>query len=245
MQNETETTNKKDRAKSFGRIFESPFFWGFFFLLAFGVPLYRSLIRPAPAVLPVLAKLPDFSLRDQDDQPVNLEKLRGSVLIVNFIYTSCPDTCPLLTQQMRKIQDRVKSAEQEIRLISISVDPKTDSPAALKKFSEPYRPHYRQWSFLTGDLIEVQKVVVDGFKIGLDRGAAPAAHTASKMTESEAMSQMLEITHGEHFVIVDQIGQIRAYQRANNESDINELVRKVAVLVNTRPLAAAPATVAR
>lgn len=240
MQNETESKTKLNSARGRGlsRIFESPFFWSLFIALAFGVPLYRSLIRPTPAVLPVLAKLPAFTLQDQDNQVVNLEKLRGSVLIVNFIYTSCPDTCPLLTQQMRKIQDRVKSAEQEIRLLSISVDPKTDTPAVLKKFAEPYRPHYRQWSFLTGDLNEVQRVVVDGFKIGLDREAAPAK-PAAQMTESDAMSQMLEITHGEHFVIVDQIGQIRAYQRANNESDINELVRKVAILVNTRPLAPA------
>lgn len=225
--------NPSSRPKTWTRIFESPLFWGIFITLSFGIPLFRSLSRPQPEKLPVLGTLPNFSLLNQDGKAITRDSLRGSVVIANFIYTSCPDVCPLLTQQMRKVQDRMKSANQDVRLLSISVDPETDTPEVLKKYADAYRPQYQQWSFVTGPLEEIRRVVIEGFRVGLDPSSRGV--DSKKLSHSEAMTQMIEITHGEHFVIVDQLSQIRAYALANNSQDLNDLVRKVAVLLNTRP----------
>ncbi len=215
-----------------GRLLEKPLFWVFFVSLSFGIPIYRSVTIPQKAPLPVLAKIPDFQLSTQDNKVVGLKDFLGSVLIVNFIFTSCPNTCPLLTQQMKKIEDRVSSARTNVKLVSISVDPQTDTPTVLKAYGEKYRADFKQWTFLTGPLKDIEKVVVEGFKIGLDRQVAP---TTTATTTTSTATTLMDITHGEHFVIVDQAGQIRAFVRADNNDQINEIVRKVAILMNTPP----------
>src|SRR4051812_35138013 len=74
----------------FGRLIESPLFWIVFVLFAFGLPIVQSLRRPAVIQPPVLGQLPEFHLINQDGKPVGLPELKGSVLVVDFIFTSCP-----------------------------------------------------------------------------------------------------------------------------------------------------------
>ncbi len=235
MQNETQKT-KGPPTKSgpkFSRILEKPLFWVVFVALAFGVPLYRSMIRKAPDSLPILGQLQNFELTNQEGKRVSLAKnYLGTVMVVNFVFTSCPVTCPLLSAQMKKIQERVRRARGGIQLLSISVDPETDTPAVLKKYATRYGADPIVWSFLTGPLEQIQDVVVKSFKVALDFSSKTGKGLPAN---TEAPSELMDITHGEHFVIVDQAGQIRDYQRANNDSEINEIVRKVAILMNSNP----------
>ena len=227
MQNETEqargqdNNNKGNRSHRFLKITESPFFWILFVALAFGIPLTRSLLKKPVALPPVLAQLTDFSLVNQNNQKVELRDLMGSVVIANFIFTSCPDTCPLLTGQMAKIQSRMIRVGPAIKLVSFSVDPTKDTPEVLKAYGEKYHANFKIWQFLTGSLDQVKNVLIDGFKVGFDR-------------TGEELS-MMDITHSEMFVIFDQLGQIRAYKTAKNTEEIDDIVRIVALLANTKP----------
>jgi len=225
-----ETTQNSKNARGpggrFGKLVESPLFWVIFVALSFGVPIYRSLTIPKKAPLPVLGTLPNFELQNQEGRTVKFRDYQGAVKVVNFIFTSCPNSCPLLTQQMKKIQERMSSARTNVHLMSISVDPETDTPAVLKEYGAKYNADFKQWSFLTGQLESIEKVVVGGFKIAMAK---------EKPAKPDATSTLMDITHGEHFVIVDQLGQIRAYTRADNNEQINEIVRKVAILMNSSP----------
>ena len=224
MQNEPWSANKlkTNEPTRFARMIESPLFWMLFVTLAFGIPLYQSFKRPQPAQPAVLSQLSDFELTNQDGRTVKAEDLKGSVLVVNFIFTSCADTCPRLTAQMAKIQSRLMGVGPAIRLLSISVDPRTDTPAVLKEYGERYHADFKIWQFLTGPLESIQKVVVEGFKI-------------AAVQEKSQMTNLMEITHGEHFVIVDQLGQIRSYLQGSNDAEINQIVRTVAILANSNP----------
>jgi protein SCO1/2 len=207
-------------------IFESKIFWFVVVLLLFSLPLVRSLQKKAPEQLPVLGQVHDFKLTNQDGREITLREFQGSVLLVNFIFTSCPDICPLMTQQMAKIQRRLKGTAKSIQLVSVSVDPFNDKPEVLKKYALKHNADLKLWTFLTGPMPEIKRLVVDDFKTALD---------GKSVSDPEDYSGIMDITHSEYFVLVDQVGQIRGYKLAKNEEQINLLVRDLAILVNTFP----------
>jgi len=178
-----------------------------------------------PEKLPILGNLPEFSLLNQEGAQVRAGDLKGHTLVVNFIFTSCPDTCPLLTAQMAKIQNQLKerNLSDQVRLVSITVDPATDTSSVLKTYAERYHADFSTWTFLTGSVEEVQNVVVSGFKIAMEKVGA-SAQTIKDVN-------IMDITHGEQFVIIDKAGNIRAYRSANNNSDIDRIFEVVGKVI--------------
>lgn len=102
--------------------------------------------------LPVLGPAPDFTLTSQDGGPVSLRDFRGKVVAVTFIYTYCPDLCPMLTANMVSVQDRLGSDfGSKIAFVSITVDPEHDTPEVLKQYAQNLNADLDGWAFLTGD----------------------------------------------------------------------------------------------
>jgi len=90
---------------------------------------------------------------------VTLEALRGKVVAVTFIYTSCPDVCPMLTDKMARVQDALgPDFGTEIAFVSISVDPEHDTPEVLKEYAEALDADLAGWTFLTGTPAAVRDV---------------------------------------------------------------------------------------
>ncbi|MED6338631.1 MAG: SCO family protein, partial [Candidatus Thermoplasmatota archaeon] len=76
----------------------------------------------------------DFTLTNQDNEQMNLTDFRGDVIVVAFIFTKCPDVCPIITQLLRSVDDGLNEDYQEhVSIISISVDPDYDTPEVLKE----------------------------------------------------------------------------------------------------------------
>jgi protein SCO1/2 len=101
--------------------------------------------------LPQIAPAPEFALTSQDGSEVKLADLRGKVVAVTFIFTRCTDTCPILTPMMSFVQDRLGSDfGARIAFVSITVDPKHDTPEVLKEYGEAFGANFTGWSFLTG-----------------------------------------------------------------------------------------------
>lgn len=109
--------------------------------------------------LPRIGPAPEFTLTKQDGKRIALKELRGKVLAITFIYTSCTDTCPLLTAKMAGIQDRLGPAfGSRVFFLSITVDPQRDTLDALKRYSEAHRANPAGWAFLTGTPAEIRDV---------------------------------------------------------------------------------------
>ena len=109
--------------------------------------------------LPTLGPAPDFALISQDGKEVALEDLRGKVIAVTFIYTWCPDVCPMLTDKMARVQDELgEDFGSRVAFVSITVDPERDSPEALKEYANAFDANLDGWSFLTGDPDAVREV---------------------------------------------------------------------------------------
>lgn len=100
-------------------------------------------------------------LRTQDDRPVRLfdDLLRDKIVLINFILTTCQDTCPMVTANLARVQDLLgDKVGRSINMISLSVDPKRDQPAALKTFADNFgvKPG---WYFLTGEAPEIDPLL--------------------------------------------------------------------------------------
>jgi protein SCO1 len=94
---------------------------------------------------------PVFSLRDQDGRAVGLADFRGKVVVLNFIYTNCPDQCPLQTEKLAGVQGLVNATPMKdmVRFVSITTDPKRDEGEALRDFAQAHGVDPTNWVFLT------------------------------------------------------------------------------------------------
>ena len=109
--------------------------------------------------LPVIGPAPPFALTSQDGKPLALVDLRGKIVALTFIYTGCPDICPLLTQKMVQIQDELEPVfGTKVAFVSISLDPEHDTPEVLKDYAQFWGAKPEGWSFLTGSLEAVHEV---------------------------------------------------------------------------------------
>ena len=109
--------------------------------------------------LPVIGPAPNFTLTSQDGARVSLASLRGKVVAVTFIYTGCPDICPLLTQKMVDVQNELGADfGAKIAFVSISLDPEHDTPEVLKDYAQFWGAKLDGWTFLTGSLEAVRDV---------------------------------------------------------------------------------------
>jgi protein SCO1/2 len=107
----------------------------------------------------VMVPAPDFRLTNQEGRPVRLADLRGKPVLLTFIYTTCPDVCPLITADMVRIQRLVKArGGPEAIFLSITTDPEVDRPDVLKAYAERHGVDLATWALLTGTTAELQPV---------------------------------------------------------------------------------------
>lgn len=127
----------------------------------------------------VNVKAPDFVLRNQDNQPFESSRLRGKVVVLNFIFTTCTDVCPIFTANLaalqRKLNDR---AGAELYFVSITTDPEIDSPKVLKGYAGRYHADLNNWAFLTGSPTELKPVwAAFGVRV-INKGRGLVQHTS-------------------------------------------------------------------
>lgn len=94
---------------------------------------------------------PNFTLADPDGRSVRLTDFRGKVVVLHFIYAACPDVCPLHSDRIGRVQDMVNNTpmKTQVQFISISTDPKNDTPDVLRAYGELHAFDVSNWNFLT------------------------------------------------------------------------------------------------
>lgn len=154
--------------------------------------------------------LPEFELTDHNGNALSAQRdLEGYVWVANFVFTSCGSMCPLLTKKMAKLQAAFADAA-DFRMVSISVDPATDTPPVLLEYGKKYQADFEKWVFLTGDWLVIKNVLQNGFRIGVPD--QPMFHT-------------------EKFVLVDRGLQIRGYYSVNTPASFDELQKDLRALL--------------
>ena len=121
-------------------------------------------LTESPAVstlVPLGGEVPDFTLTNQDGEPVSLASLRGKVVAVTFIYTRCPlpDYCPRMITNLQAIERRFPGrVGRDLALAAITFDPQYDTPKRMKEYAQFFKADRPGWQFLTGSLEDVSRV---------------------------------------------------------------------------------------
>jgi protein SCO1/2 len=152
-----------------------------------------------------LYPVPAFSLLDQSGASVTLDDLKGRVWVADFIFTNCAGACPMMTDQMRKLE---KLVPDEIRMVSFSVDPDRDTPKALAAYAAEHGASRDRWLFLTGEKHALYDLCVKGFKLPVDDSGGTTAEP---------------IMHSTRFALVDKDGQVRGYYEGTDADDLKRL----------------------
>jgi protein SCO1 len=168
---------------------------------------------------PVLGQVPDFSLVERSGQAVSLEDLKGQVWVADFVFTHCAGPCPLLSRRMQSLQEPLADYSG-VRLVTFSVDPERDTPDVLAEYAKRYSAGDR-WLFLTGEKVPLYRLIMDGFKLGIDDGSALTAGVPGPGT----------ITHSVRFVLVDREGRIRAYYDGSRSDLAKQLLPEIQALL--------------
>jgi protein SCO1/2 len=101
--------------------------------------------------LPRMGPAPEVRVTTQDGKHLSLKDLRGKVVAVTCIYTSCADTCPLLTAKLAGLQARLGTdLWAKVFFVAITVDPARETPQVLKRYAQAHDATLAGWAFLTG-----------------------------------------------------------------------------------------------
>lgn len=237
----TETTNAADTESGAGA--DSPYrlyrhmiwaLWGMAFLMVVVLLAWTRFGATTGDDLPVYQEVPHFELENRDGTTVTPETFAGRPWVADFIFTSCPGVCPILTDRMAALAEDVPL--DEMRLVSFSVDPENDTPEVLQAYAEEHDAP-EAWYFLTGTRDEIHQVVKEGFLLVLDDSpkrraeaerAAAGGETATDETSASGIPSDLPpepIVHSNRFVLVDSKGRIRGYYNAFDAQELEALRR--------------------
>ena len=147
---------------------------------------------------------PGFTLTDQDGKVFDSGQLHGKVWVADFVFTTCTGLCPMMTEQMHEFQKLTDGSQ--IQIVSFSVDPEHDTPAALMAYAKMNKADLSRWHFLTGEKETLWKIS-NAMKLAVGRG--DGSH---------------QIMHSSHFLLVDGEGHVRAVYDYKDSGYLKRLV---------------------
>lgn len=159
-----------------------------------------------------------YLLLNSDSVTVSFpEFVKGKVAVVGYIFTNCPDICPLTTNNMRLIQDELKKQNIEnVELVTISFDPAVDKPSVLKKYAEIRNFDLNNWHFLTGD-----KPIID--KLMKKLGIVAVVGDSTVISEKETIYYYI---HTDRISLYDEKGRIRK-NYLGSEAPIQNVIKDI------------------
>lgn len=142
--------------------------------------------------------LGEFSFVSSTGSKLGPADLQGKVSLFACFFTCCTEQCPALTGAVARLQKELADLP-DVRLVSLTVDPETDTPAKLRAYGETFGANPDRWWFLTGERPEIERFVKQQLKQGLDHNTAPDANPGNKFD------------HSDRLTLVDRTGRVRGW----------------------------------
>lgn len=161
--------------------------------------------------------VPEFQLINQDGKNFGSADLRGKIWIADFVYSTCPGPCPMISSRMSELQKPLEKTD--VHLVSFSVDPARDTPAVLRLYAERLQAEPGRWDFLTGPQSTIYNLSRNGFKLAVSDG-------------SDAKGIPV---HSTRMILVDRHGEIRGYYNATEADAVTKIVADTTHLLREEP----------
>ncbi len=181
------------------------------FILGITALLVITIAAKSRSNLPILGQVPDFEFVKQDGTPFGLHDMQGKINVVDFIFTSCREACPLMSGNMVRLYQQYDNVGK-VQFVSISVDPDRDSLKVLQNYAGAMGVNDNRWVFLWKPIDEVATLSEKGFMLS---------------------SQNLPEGHSSKFALVDGKARIRGYYDGLNDLDMKLLARDINQLVRS------------
>jgi protein SCO1/2 len=178
------------------------------FFLCVSALIIIDLANTSRGELPILGEVPEFLFTERSGSSFGNENMEGKINIVNFFFTTCQGPCPIMNARVAELYKKYSTSDQ-VRFVSISVDPKRDSLSVLRKYAKDFGVTDNRWLFLRGEIEEVHRVSEQGFKLAGD----------------------LPTIHSTKLVLVDKDQKIRGYYDSFDEESLRLLTVHVRELL--------------
>ncbi|MCB0464961.1 MAG: SCO family protein [Aequorivita sp.] len=154
----------------------------------------------------------DFSLANQNGKTITQEDYKDKIYVADFFFTTCQSICPIMTDNMVKIQEKLKN-DDEVMLLSHTVTPEIDTVAQLKKYALEKGVNDTKWNLVTGDKKEIYNLARKSYLVAKD---IPYSDN--------------DLVHTENFVLVDKKKRIRGFYDGTDSESIEKLLTDIKIL---------------
>lgn len=160
--------------------------------------------------------IPDYKLVNQDSNWVTPETFDGKVYVADFFFTSCPTICPTMKKEMLRVYEAYKEND-EVAIISHTIDPEYDTVALLKDFAEKLDVQAPKWHFVTGEKEDIYELGQKGYMV----------------TAMEDENEVGGFLHSGAFVLVDKEKKIRGVYDGTRSEEVDKLITDIELLLAT------------
>lgn len=158
--------------------------------------------------------IPSFSFVSQSGKAVNDQVLTEGITVVDFFFTSCPSICPVMTNELARVQEEFKK-NPKVKILSFTVDPENDTKEVLAEYAEKRGADTEKWIFLTGEKKDLYNLARCGFVLPVEDGDGSPE----------------DFIHSEKFILVDSQKRIRGYYNGTDRKDVDRLITEMKILL--------------
>ena len=157
--------------------------------------------------------IPDFSFTNQNGKTITQKEYEGKVYVADFFFTTCPSICPIMTDNMVWLQNKIKN-NPKVMLLSHSVTPDIDDVSVLKTYAKEKGVIDEKWNLVTGNKRDIYYI-------------ARKSYLAVKTGRPE---ELYDMVHTENFILVDQKRRIRGFYDGTNLEEVKKLYEDILFL---------------
>ena len=159
-------------------------------------------------------RIADFSLINQNGKTVTQKDFKGKIYVADFFFTTCPNICIAMTDNLLKVQEKIKN-NPNVMLLSHSVTPKIDSVPQLKKYAIEKGVIDKKWNLVTGDKKEIYDL----------------ARKSYLAVKEDGDGGPFDMIHTENFILVDPDRRIRGFYDGTDLEEIQRLLEELEILI--------------
>ena len=158
-------------------------------------------------------RVPDFSFTDQDGKQVTQREIENKIVVVDYFFTTCQSICPIMSTQMERVA-KTFSIDDEILILSHTVNPETDSVQVLKQYAKLHSADSKKWKFLTGNKADLYAMARKGYLLNAEEGDGGED----------------DFIHTQNFALVDKQKRIRGFYDGTDSVEVSRLINDILIL---------------